>query len=79
MISLQLNGEDTTLPEGSTVRAAVASLTDRDVDDTGRAGDGGALGVAVAVDGTVVPRSQWATTPLSAGQTVEIVTAVQGG
>lgn len=36
-------------------------------------------GVAVAVDGTVVPRSQHAHTELAAGSRVEIVTAVQGG
>ncbi len=36
-------------------------------------------GVAVAVDGAVVPRSQHATLELSPGSRVEIVTAVQGG
>lgn len=36
-------------------------------------------GVAVAVNGTVVPRSQHADTELAAGSRVEIVTAVQGG
>jgi sulfur carrier protein len=36
-------------------------------------------GIAVAVDGTVVPRSEHPTTELAAGARVEIVTAVQGG
>jgi sulfur carrier protein len=36
-------------------------------------------GIAVAVDGSVVPRAQHATTPLSEGARIEIVTAVQGG
>ena len=36
-------------------------------------------GVAVAVDGEVVPRSRHAETLLSEGARVEIVTAVQGG
>jgi sulfur carrier protein len=36
-------------------------------------------GVAVAVDGEVVPRSTWSTTPVRPGDTVEIVTAAAGG
>jgi sulfur carrier protein len=36
-------------------------------------------GVAVAVNGQVIPRSQHASTELSDGAKVEIVTAVQGG
>jgi sulfur carrier protein len=36
-------------------------------------------GLAVAVDATVVPRGEWATTEICAGARVEIVTAVQGG
>ena len=36
-------------------------------------------GIAVAVDGTVVPRSEHPTTELAEGARVEIVTAVQGG
>jgi len=35
-------------------------------------------GVAVAVDGDVVPRSEW-DRALAEGQTVDILTAVQGG
>ncbi len=35
-------------------------------------------GVAVAVDWTVIPRSQWGTS-LHEGSRVEVVTAVQGG
>jgi sulfur carrier protein len=36
-------------------------------------------GVAVAVDGTVVPRARHTETTLHQGARVEIVTAVQGG
>jgi sulfur carrier protein len=36
-------------------------------------------GVAVAVDGEVVPRGEWDTTELHDGTRVEIVGAVQGG
>jgi sulfur carrier protein len=35
-------------------------------------------GIAVAVDWTVLPRSQWEL-PLADGAKVEVVTAVQGG
>ncbi|HEY5783884.1 MAG TPA: sulfur carrier protein ThiS [Microlunatus sp.] len=36
-------------------------------------------GIAVAVDGSVVPRARLAETTLAEGAKVEIVTAVQGG
>ncbi|MGV0433267.1 sulfur carrier protein ThiS [Corynebacterium sp. 20_84] len=36
-------------------------------------------GTAVAVDGDVVPRSEWETTKLDDGAKVDILTAVQGG
>ncbi len=36
-------------------------------------------GIAVAIDGVVVPRSEHPTTELADGARVEIVTAVQGG
>jgi sulfur carrier protein len=36
-------------------------------------------GVAVAVDGQVVPRAEWDQTRLADGQRVEVVQAVQGG
>ncbi|MFR9728552.1 sulfur carrier protein ThiS [Saccharopolyspora sp. MS10] len=36
-------------------------------------------GVAVAVDGAVVPRASWPATRLRDGAVVEVLTAVQGG
>ena len=36
-------------------------------------------GVAVALNGTVLPRKRWVDTRLSAGDTVDIVTAFVGG
>ena len=38
-----------------------------------------ATGVAVAVDGTVVPRLSWTTVQLLEGTRIEVLTAVQGG
>ena len=39
----------------------------------------GQPGIAVAVNGEVVPRARWSDRPLRAGDDVEIVGAVQGG
>lgn len=36
-------------------------------------------GVAVAVDGAVVPRAVWSATTLDADAKIEVLTAVQGG
>ena len=36
-------------------------------------------GIAVAINGTVVPRSMWAETRLSDGDDIEIVKIMQGG
>lgn len=38
-----------------------------------------AAGVAVALNGRVVPRAAWPTTPLAEGDILEIVRAMQGG
>ncbi len=39
----------------------------------------GALGVAVALNGAVVPRRRWSETPLQPGDSLEIVRPIQGG
>jgi sulfur carrier protein len=39
----------------------------------------GVRGVAVALDGEVLPRSQWSSLPLAPGTHVEVVGAIQGG
>ena len=41
--------------------------------------DTGARGIAIALNGSVVPRSAWSETKLHAGDNVEIVRARQGG
>lgn len=38
-----------------------------------------ARGVAVAIDGEVVPRSEWPARPVPGGSRVEALTAMQGG
>ena len=44
-----------------------------------RAVDTGQRGIAVALNGAIVPRAAWAQTPLHPGDDVEIVRARQGG
>lgn len=44
-----------------------------------KAVDTGQRGVAVALNGAVVPRAAWRDTPLKPGDSVEIVRARQGG
>ena len=68
-MTIELNGEPVELDR----RATVASAVERPAPSPrGR-------GVAVAVDGEVVPRSAWDRTRLADGQKVEVVGAIQGG
>ena len=69
MPQIVLNGKPADLPEGACAAAAVRA--------TGVSGE--ARGVAVALDGEVVPRGEWNSTPLVGGGRVEVLTAVQGG
>lgn len=79
MTSIRLNGQERELPAGQTVRALVSAVTGREIGDGGQAADGQRLGVAVALNADLVPRSGWSATTLKPGDDVEIVTAVQGG
>ena len=63
------NGDPVEVEAGATV----AQLLDR----MGVEPD--ARGIAVAVDGEVVPRGRWADVRLVADARVEVVTAIQGG
>lgn len=62
-----INGERRELAAPTTVVDALAVL------------GAPAGGVAVAVDGEVVPRAEWSTCELTEGARVEVLTAVQGG
>jgi len=68
MTVVMLNGERRELG-----RATVAAA----VELAGAPEDG--RGVAVALDGEVVPRGEWATTEVHEGQELEVLRAVQGG
>lgn len=64
-----LNGDERELENDASVRDAVVAA--------GASGEG--RGVAVALDGEVVPRTSWDRVALAAGARVEVVRAVQGG
>jgi sulfur carrier protein len=66
---VELNGDRVELSDGASVADAVAAA----------GANSGRRGVAVAVDGEVVPRSGWEGRDLRDGQKVEVVEAIQGG
>jgi len=68
-LAVTINGDRRELPVGATVASVIASLS----------GAPGGRGVAVALEGEVVPRAKWPTTELHDGAKVEVVVAVQGG
>ena len=66
MTTIRINGE----PEPLAARTVAELVAARS--DTGR-------GLAVALNGRLVRRADWAATPLQPGDAVEIVRAMQGG
>ena len=68
-MTVWLNGEPRELAAGASLAEAAAAAgapPDR-------------RGIAVALDGEVVPRDRWDETVVADGQRVEVVQAVQGG
>ncbi len=66
-MELTVNGQAADVADGSTVAALVTARAD------------GSRRVAVALNGDVVPRSEWDTTTLSPGDSVEVLVPVAGG
>jgi sulfur carrier protein len=66
---ISLNGRDSELGAGETLAVV---LHRHGVEPDAR-------GVAVAVDGAVVPRAEWESFVVDAGARVEVLTAMQGG
>ncbi|MEX0705267.1 MAG: sulfur carrier protein ThiS [Nitriliruptoraceae bacterium] len=66
-MNISVNGE----PRELDANVTLGALVDAEVADR--------RGVAIAVDGEVVPRNDWDDTTLHDGAQVEIVGAVQGG
>lgn len=79
LLEITVNGGTRLVAQGTTVRDVVGEQLGRAISADGTAEDGGRLGVAVALNSAVVPRSGWATTVLAPHGAVEIVTAAQGG
>jgi sulfur carrier protein len=65
---IRVNGED----EPLRAQTVATLLAEREIATDMR-------GIAVAVNGRVVPRADWPDAPLAAGDTIEIVLARQGG
>jgi sulfur carrier protein len=65
---IRVNGQDEPL-----AAATLAALLEEKAVDTGQ------RGIAVALNGAVVPRAAWPQTPLRPGDSVEIVRALKGG
>ena len=66
-ITVRVNGEARQVPAGQPLSELVDAHTKS------------RSGVAVAVDGEVVPRAAWTGHTLAEGAQIEILTAVQGG
>jgi sulfur carrier protein len=66
-MNISVNGEPREILPGTALDTVVKSLT------------AAPSGVAAALNETVVPRAEWPSTPLSEGDRVEVLTAVQGG
>ena len=66
-VTVSVNGEHRHIEPGTALDTLVSSVTTAP------------SGVAAALNETVVPRAQWPSTPLSEGDRVEVLTAVQGG
>ena len=66
---ITINGKNQQVSAGATVTSLIDTLL----------GAAEGRGVAVALDGEVVPRAAWARTELREGAHVEVVVAVQGG
>ena len=69
MITIQVNGTPRQVASGTTI----SDLIDQVLGTQSQAG------VAVAVNGAVVRRTDWAAVLLSSGDVIEIIRATQGG
>jgi sulfur carrier protein len=63
-----VNGEPRNLAEGSNVADAVADVA-----------DGRRTGIAVSLNGEVVPRSAWETVAIGDDDRLEVLSAIGGG
>lgn len=76
---ISVNGQEFHTISTSNVADLVSAHTGRELLPNGQPADGGRLGIAVVRNAELVPRSRWASSALTEGDQLEIVTAVQGG
>lgn len=65
---ITVNGDPADVPEGTSLEALLI-----------RSGHEVRRGLAIAMNGEVVPRGRWAQQRVSAGDVVEVLAATQGG
>lgn len=75
-VNITVNGAQRAIPADTALISIVADVTTEDSDSDPSFDQ---LGIAVALNATVIPRSQWATTTVTSGAEIEIITAMQGG
>ncbi len=68
-MNVRVNGAEQSVDPGTTLADLVEATR----------GDASGKGTAAAVNGEVVTRAEWPTTPLSDGDAIEVLTASQGG
>ena len=66
-MQITVNGQARQVADELSVDALVREISDR------------STGIAVAVNGEVVPRGSWGDTAVRPGDRIDVVTAVQGG
>lgn len=66
-MKIELNGRPREISPGTSIGELIVEVT------------GASRGSAAVIDGEIVPRSTWTTYTLADGQSVELITAVQGG
>lgn len=69
MIEVRVNGQSRAIPSSLNVYDLLVAIG---IDPTRN-------GIAIALDGEVVPRSRWIETVVNGGAVVEVVSASQGG
>ncbi len=79
MNKITLNGAQEFATAALNLRDLIFEVTGRVISPQGQAEDGQNLGIGVARNGEVIPRTQWFTTHLTTGDEIEILTAMQGG
>jgi sulfur carrier protein len=71
-VNLVVNGEAREVGEGTTLVDLIPQRIDA-------AGSGQARGIAVARNGEVVPKAEWAAVEVQPGDRIEVLNAIGGG